>query len=211
MTASTARRTGSFAAIRDDLAHVLRDVVYATMTTVDRRGRPRSRVLIVVWELDGDRPVGRLATFKTPVKAAHLAHNPHVTTSYWTPRQDTAYLDSVAAWVDDPGVKQRVWQLYRSGSPPGVGYDPAGYWRSPDDPAFHVLRLDPWRVQVLRRHDLARGDLSGTIWLADAPPDDPDNPGDPNHPDHPDHRSTGAHHADGAHDSLTATPRGGRR
>jgi general stress protein 26 len=164
MTVPAERRTESFAQIRDDVAEIIGTIVYATMTTVDRQGRPRSRVLIVAWELDGPRPVGWLATFKTPVKAAHLAHNPHVTTSYWSPRQDAVYLDSVATWTDDADIDQRVWQMYRQGSPPGVGYDPAAYWRGPDDPAFHVLRLDPWRVQVLRARDVARGDLSGRIW-----------------------------------------------
>lgn len=174
MTTSTARRAGSFAEIRADVARIMGDIVYATMTTVDRRGRPRSRVLIVAWDLEADRrPVGWLATFKTPVKAAHLAHNPHVTTSYWSPRQDAVYLDSVAAWVDDPEVEQRVWDMYRQGSPPGVGYEPAAYWRGPDDPTFHVLRLDPWRVQLLRARDVARGDLSGTIWRAES--EDPSN------------------------------------
>jgi general stress protein 26 len=167
MTVPTARRAESFAQIRDDVAETIGTIVYATMTTVDRQGRPRSRVLIVVWELDGPRPVGWLATFKTSVKAAHLAHNPHVTTSYWSPRQDAVYLDSVATWVDDADIDQRVWQMYRRGSPPGAGYDPAAYWSGPDDPAFRVLRLDPWRVQVLRARDVARGDLTGRIWQPD--------------------------------------------
>jgi general stress protein 26 len=167
MTVPAERRTESFAQIRDDVAEIIGTIVYATMTTVDRRGRPRSRVLIVVWDLNGPRPVGWLATFKTPVKAAHLAHNPHVTISYWSPRQDAVYLDSVATWVNDADIDQRVWQMYRQGSPPGAGYDPAAYWRGPDDPAFHVLRLDPWRAQVLRAQDVARGDLSGRIWMPD--------------------------------------------
>jgi general stress protein 26 len=167
MTVPTGHRTGSFAQIRDDVAEIIGTIVYATMTTVDRRGRPRSRVLIVVWELDGPRPVGWLATFKTPVKAAHLAHNPHVTTSYWSPRQDAVYLDSVARWTHDTDIDQRVWEMYRQGNPPGVGYDPTAYWRGPDHPAFHVLRLDPWRVQVVRARDVARGDLSGSIWRLD--------------------------------------------
>ena len=166
MALTAANTTGTFADIRDDVARITGDVVYATMTTVDRRNRPRSRVLIVVWELDGARPVGWLATFKTPVKAAHLAHNPHVTTSYWSPRQDAVTLDSVAAWDDDRTTKERAWRLYRHGSPPGVGYEPGAYWDGPDDPALHVLRLDPWRVQVLRARDVARGDLTGRLWLA---------------------------------------------
>ncbi|MGW0634507.1 hypothetical protein [Nocardia salmonicida] len=53
--------------------------------------------------------------------------------------------------------------LYRHGSPPGAGYDPAQFWQEPDDPAFQVLRLDPWRIQVLRRRDLVSG-IPARIW-----------------------------------------------
>ena len=160
----SATRVPSFAPLRADVADVLGQINYATMTTVDRRGRPRSRVLIAVWELDGERPVGWLATFRTPVKAAHIAHNPHVGMSYWSPRQDTVSIDTVAAWVEDPDVKQRVWELYRRGSPRGVGYDPRPFWPAgPEGPGFHVLRLDPWRVQVLRGRELAAG-IPSRIW-----------------------------------------------
>jgi general stress protein 26 len=158
-------RVGSFAELRTDVATILGRIVYATMTTVDRRGRPRSRILIVVWELDGERPVGWLGTSKSPVKTAHLARNPHVTTSYWDPRQDFVSIDSAAEWVDDPAVHRRVWDLYRHGSPPGVGYEPGQFWRGPDDPDFNVLRLDPWRVQVLWGRDLAAG-VPSRIWRA---------------------------------------------
>lgn len=167
MTATQVRRVTSFASLRPDVADILGHINYATMTTVDRKGRPRSRVLIAVWELDGDRLVGWLATFKTPVKAAHIAHNPHVTTSYWSPRQDVVSIDSVAEWIDDPEVKHQVWELYRGGSPPGVGYDPQRFWPAgPDEPDFHVLRLEPWRVQMLRGRELAAG-TPPKIWQND--------------------------------------------
>lgn len=158
-----ARRVASFPGIRDDVAAILGHIVYATMTTVDRAGRPRSRVLVAVWELHGPEPVGWLATYRTPVKVAHLGHNPHVTMSYWSPRQDVVHLDTVAHWVDDPATHRRVWDLYDRGSPPGVGYPPGGFWSGPDDPELHVLRLDPWRVQVLRGRELASGQPS-RIW-----------------------------------------------
>jgi hypothetical protein len=118
VSAVSAKRVDTFAPLRADVAAAMR-INYATMTTVDRRGRPRSRVLIAVWEIDGERPVGWLATFPTPVKTAHIAHNPHVGMSYWGP--DTVSLDSVAAWVHDPQARHHVWDLYRSGSPAGVG------------------------------------------------------------------------------------------
>jgi general stress protein 26 len=153
----------SFDEIRSELVEVVQSIVYATMTTVDAQGRPRARVLINVWELDGDAPVGWLATYKTPVKSAHLARNPHVTMSYWSPRQDFAAFDTTAEWVDDRDTRAEVWDMYGRGNPLGVGYDPSRFWRGPNDSKFHVLRLDPWRVQVLRGRDLATGTPS-RIW-----------------------------------------------
>jgi general stress protein 26 len=152
----------TFSEIQDEFFRYMGDIVYATMTTVDAKGRPRARILIAVWEVVDGRPVGWLATFKTPVKTAHLARNPHATFSYWDRRQNAALADTVAAWVEDPKVKQRVWELYRRGSPPRVGYDPWKYWRGPADPNFAVLRLDPWRVQVVRG-----ADLRSRIWSAE--------------------------------------------
>ncbi|MEV2266707.1 pyridoxamine 5'-phosphate oxidase family protein [Nonomuraea africana] len=161
-----AHRVAAFSAIRQDFEDIVGDVVYATMTTVDAKGRPRSRVLLPIWEMTGDSPVGWLATFDTPVKRAHLAGNPHATFSYWSPAQNTVAVDTVARWETDEAVKKAVWELYRQGSPPGVGYDPQAYWRrGPEDPGYHLLRMDPWRIQVLRGRDLATGRPS-RIWVA---------------------------------------------
>ncbi|GAB3769027.1 pyridoxamine 5'-phosphate oxidase family protein [Microlunatus parietis] len=159
------RGTAPYPLLRDGAAEIIGDIGYATMTTVDRRGRPRSRVLIAVWELDREVPVGWLGTFPTPVKLAHLADNPHATFSYWSPRQDTVALDTVTRWDDSQATAERVWELYGRGSPPGSGYDPGRFWRGPDDPSFRVLRLDPWRIQVLRGRDLAAG-RPPLIWRA---------------------------------------------
>lgn len=153
----------TFSEIEQDFADILGDIVYATMTTVDGRGRPRSRVLIAVWEVIDGAPLGWLATFPTPVKTAHLAVNPHASFSYWSAKQNTVAVDTVATWVEGLADKQHVWDLYEAGSPRGVGYPPGRFWRSPADPAFGVLRLEPYRVQVLRGVDLAAGRPS-RIW-----------------------------------------------
>jgi hypothetical protein len=71
-------------------------------------------------------------------------------------------VDTVAEWVDDGDTRRRVWDLYRRTSPRGAGYDLGNFWRSPDDPELHVLRLDPWRIQVIRG-----GDLRSRIWTVD--------------------------------------------
>jgi hypothetical protein len=61
-----------------DAVAVAHEVVWAVMTTVDSRGRPRSRVVHPAWELVDDRVVGWVTSRPSPVKVAHLAANPHV-------------------------------------------------------------------------------------------------------------------------------------
>ncbi|CAL9502345.1 pyridoxamine 5'-phosphate oxidase family protein [Streptomyces sp. enrichment culture] len=162
MAAVTVR---SFSDIESTFTAYIQDIVYCTMVTVDRKSRPRARVLLPVWEVVAGRPVGWLAVYRTPVKTAHLAHNPHTTYAYWSPRQNAVFVDSVTRWADDPESKRYAWDLYAKGSPAGVGYNPRSFWRlGPEDPQYHVLRIDPWRVQVLRGTD-----LSSRIWTDTAP------------------------------------------
>ena len=56
-----------------DMAH---RIVWATVATTDRHGRPRSRILHPLWEWDGGSLVGWIATGRTPVKRAHLERTP---------------------------------------------------------------------------------------------------------------------------------------
>ncbi|MBE1575879.1 pyridoxamine 5'-phosphate oxidase family protein [Amycolatopsis roodepoortensis] len=132
---------------------------YATMVTVDAQNRPRTRVLIPVWEKVDGRPLGWLATFRTPVKAAHLEGNPHTNFSYWAPGNNSVAIDAVAVWDNEPSVKEHVWDLYRKTSPRGAGYPLGNFWQAPSDPRLHVLRLTPWRIQVIRG-----ADLRSRIW-----------------------------------------------
>jgi general stress protein 26 len=149
----------SFDAIKDEFDSYVGSIGYATMVTVDSRHRPRTRVLIPVWETVDGTPLGWLATYKTPVKAAHIAGNPYTNFSYWSPGNNSVAVDAAAEWVEDLEVKRHVWDLYRRTSPRGAGYDLGGFWRSPSDPQLHVLRLVPWRVQVIRG-----ADLRSRIW-----------------------------------------------
>ncbi|MET8340459.1 pyridoxamine 5'-phosphate oxidase family protein [Streptosporangium canum] len=151
----------SFAAIESEFNAFVGAIVYATMVTVDARNRPRTRVLIPIWENVDGTPLGWLATYRTPVKAAHIANNPHTNFSYWTQGNDSVAIDTVAAWVDDLPVKSHVWDLYKRTSPRGAGYNLGNFWRSPADPKLHVLRLTPWRIQVIRGMD-----LRSRIWQA---------------------------------------------
>ncbi|NUR87838.1 MAG: pyridoxamine 5'-phosphate oxidase family protein [Nonomuraea sp.] len=154
--------TTSFAEIEPEFTAYVRAIRYATMVTVDGANRPRTRILIPIWENADGGPRGWLATYRTPVKAAHLAGNPHTSFSYWKPGNNSVAIEATAAWDDDQETRKRVWDLYRD--PRGSGYDLGAFWTSPADPKLHVLRLEPWRIQVIRG-----ADLRSRIWTQEKP------------------------------------------
>jgi hypothetical protein len=134
-------------------------VVWATVTTVDTRGRPRSRVMHPVWTSGAEGGVdGWVTTRRTPVKVRHLAGNPHVTCAYLAADHDVATFDCTATWVDDPAGRRRVWDACAS-LPPPIGFDPATIFPDgPDAPPFAALHLRPYRIQVVRGAAMARGE-----------------------------------------------------
>jgi hypothetical protein len=158
--------TASFASLEEDFLSITAETVWCMLTTVDRKGRPRSRVVHPIFTVVDGRPVGWLLTGRTPVKTAHLAGNPHVSCAYWTPDQNVVYADCVATWVDDLATKRQVDELFRT-MPPPLGYDPVEFGLGvPDDETFTPLRLDPWRVQVLRFAGWGES-LVPRMWKAD--------------------------------------------
>jgi hypothetical protein len=126
-------------------------IVWCSVATVDRAGRPRSRVLHPYWDWDGESLVGWVGTSPTPTKRAHLAHSPYVSCGYWAPSHDTCVAECRAELVFDEETRTTVWNRFKS-LPPPLGYDPAGIgvpgWDSPTSPGFAVLRLRPWRLRV---------------------------------------------------------------
>ncbi|WP_067545469.1 pyridoxamine 5'-phosphate oxidase family protein [Nocardia crassostreae] len=156
------KKVGRFAELESEFNSYVGAINYATMVTVDSKNRPRTRVLIPVWENVDGAPLGWLATYRTPVKEAHLARNPHTNFSYWAPGNNSVAIDAVAVGEEDLAVKEHVWDLYRRTSPRGAGYHLGQFWTSPDDPKLRVLRLEPWRIQVIRGRD-----LRSRIWQAD--------------------------------------------
>lgn len=123
-------------------------IVWCTVATVDRGGRPRSRILHPYWEYRDQALTGWIVTRPTPLKVSHLAGTPYVSCSYWDPSQDVAIADCHAEWVDDVATRQRVWELYRAAEHP-LGFD---FWSVfPDGPAGEVvslLRLTPYRLRI---------------------------------------------------------------
>ncbi len=124
-------------------------IVWASVASIDRHGRPRSRILHPIWEWDASGLTGWVATSPTATKRAHLEASPYLSVNYWTPSHDTCLAECAAAWAFDDETRIRVWNLFRE-APEPVGYDPAIIpgWDGPTCDAFAVLRLDPWRLRV---------------------------------------------------------------
>jgi general stress protein 26 len=140
----------------------VRRIVWCTVATVDRRGRPRGRILHPYWE----GATGWILTNRNSHKATHLAANPWVSCSYWDQRHDRVHAECRAEWVDDPGEKVRLWDLFRS-APPPYGYDPAGFWpKGAEDPNTGLLRLRPWRIElwIVPAEGLGSGETKITVW-----------------------------------------------
>jgi general stress protein 26 len=140
---------------------LVRKIVWCTVTTIDTAGRPFSRILHPVWE----GRVGWIATGRQTLKTKHLAKNPDVALSYWTPEHDTVIAQCRAEWADDTATKQRIWNLLKD-TPAPVGYDPNLFWKGGvTDPSFGVLRLTPRRIEVWNGADMAKG-VPPKVWKA---------------------------------------------
>lgn len=143
------------------LAH---KIVWCSVASVDKQGRPRSRILHPIWQAADDGLVGWIATAPTPVKIAHLKQTPHLSCNYWTDNQDTCVAECEAQWVTDPGTKRKVWDAFVQGPEP-VGYDPAMIpgWDNAESPGFQPLKLIPWRIRVMPGAAMLTGE--GTmVW-----------------------------------------------
>ena len=148
-----------------DMAH---RIVWATVATVDRQGRPRSRILHPYWQWDGGALTGWIATSPTPLKRAHLGQQPSMSVTYWDPSHDTCTAECDVTWAFDDETRRWVWQLFKE-APAPVGYDPAiipPWSEGPLSPAFAALRLQPWRLRVLPGTVMGGGPGEVLTWSA---------------------------------------------
>ena len=152
----------SFSDIEQELQARVRRIIWCTVATIDRRGRPRSRILHPIWE----GPVCWAATQRQSFKGKHIAHNPYVSLSYWDARQQQVYADCRAEWVDDPMEKRRLWELYKS-TPPPVGYDLSMFFGSVDGPNYGLLKLTPWRIELSSLPDMMSR-IPNKVWRNEA-------------------------------------------
>lgn len=143
----------NFSEISADFDALVRRIVWSTVTTVDRKGRPRSRILHPAWE----GTTGWIMTGRHTLKEKHLAANPYVSCSYWDPQHETAFVECRAEWADDLETRERIWSLFKS-LPEPYGYDPAMFWpEGPASDAFGLLKLTPWRLELWSISEMANG------------------------------------------------------
>jgi general stress protein 26 len=131
----------------------IQKAVYCNMATVDRKGRPRSRIMHPIW----DGRIGWVISWPESHKTKHLQFNPYVSLAYIQDTSKPVYVDATAEWVNDVDEKHRIWELHKS-TPPPLGFDPEPHYSSIDHPNFGLLRFTPWRITL--------GDLNGepVIW-----------------------------------------------
>lgn len=133
-----------FSEIEAEFIQRVHTMVWCSVATVDSHNRPRSRVLHPIWE----GATGWITTHRHSHKARHLAHNPYVSLAYITNIHTPVYADCVAEWVDDLDEKRRIWELFKS-TPPPLGYDPAMEFGTPEHDDFGLLKLTPWRIDLV--------------------------------------------------------------
>lgn len=170
MTASFSSEV-SLSELSEDVLRLAAEIGWCTMATVDRRDRPRSRVMHVNWQVDKGRLLGWAATGRTPIKMDHLTHNPHVSCAYWSDSHAATFIDCTAAWTEDQEVKYQAFKLIEEEAAER-GFDARAMWpEGARDPVFEVLELKAWRAQVTLP-DMAAGQTvaSSRVWHRSPPP-----------------------------------------
>ncbi len=146
----------SFADIRKEFEDRVSSIVWASVATVDTKGRTRARMLHPIWEVTDEGAVGWIATGRQSLKAKHLEGNPHVSLTYWTPEHQQVMADCKTEFIEDMAEKRRLWDLFGE-YPEPYGYDLKTFWESVDDPTYGLLKLEPWRVEVWSIQEVATG------------------------------------------------------
>ena len=141
----------SFAEIADDFNAVVSKVIWPSMTTIDRQGRPRTRIVHPIWEAS----TGWVMTSRTSLKVKHLQQqSPYVALCYVDlegidPAANQVYVECKAEVIaTDVAEKSRVWDLFKS-YPEPYGYEPSLFFQEgPAHEDFVVLKLTPWRMEI---------------------------------------------------------------
>lgn len=122
---------------------------YCSLSTVDRKGRPRSRLVHPLW----DGTTGWVTSRRTTPKAQHLAANPHVSCTYISDLARPVTVDGIAEWVDDEATRRWFWEWAKT-VPAPAGFDPNTIFPI-DSPDSGLLKITATRITLL---DLVGGD-----------------------------------------------------
>lgn len=140
------QRINTFAEIEQEFMERVSAMVWcnaATIETVGAEQRPRSRVLHPIWE----GMTGWFTTGPRTAKAKQIAANPFVSLAYIAEPFKPLYIECRAVRQNDPATRQRIWDLYKN-TPEPLGSDLALSWGHVDNPAYIIMRLDPWRIEL---------------------------------------------------------------
>lgn len=155
-------KISNFSTIETEFIERVHKMVWCNVATIDKQQRPRSRILHPIWE----GSTGWIGTHRDSHKSQHLAHNPHMSLAYISDVMNPVYVDCTAEWIDDLDQKKRIWDLFKN-APEPLGYDPAHDFISPDHENFGLLKLTPWRIDLVNFP--APSFAEGTkVWYADA-------------------------------------------
>jgi hypothetical protein len=137
-------RVTHFSEIEADFIQRVYTMVWCNVATIDHQQRPRSRILHPIWE----GSTGWICTHRDSYKSKHLADNPYVSLAYITNFMQPVYADCKTAWITDLAEKRRVWDLFKS-TPEPLGFDPAQDFIRPEHDNFGLLKLTPWRIDLV--------------------------------------------------------------
>lgn len=151
--------TRDFSDVEEEFSKRVAKIVWCSVATVDRTGRPRMRILHPIWE----GTTGWIATGRHTLKTRHLAINSALSLCYWDQDHQQIYADCDAEWEDDASEKARIWELYKA-TPPPLGYDLSMIWRGGlEDPTYGLLKLAPRRIELYSLADMAQG-KDPVVW-----------------------------------------------
>jgi uncharacterized pyridoxamine 5'-phosphate oxidase family protein len=137
-------RITHFSEIEAEFIQRVHTMVWCNVATVDSQQRPRSRILHPIWE----GSTGWIGTHRNSHKANHLTRNPYVSLAYITNVMNPVYVDATVEWIEDMEQKRCIWDLFKN-APPPIGYDPADTFVSFDHENFGLLKLTPWRIDLV--------------------------------------------------------------
>jgi len=149
----------NFTAIEPEFQRLIAKIVWCTFTTIDRQGRPRSRMLHPIW----DGSTGWVATGRHSFKTKHLAEHSYVSLSYWDPGHEQVFAECHAQWDDSLESKQRIWSLYKQ-TPAPLGYDLTVFWSDFTDENYGLIKLTPWRIELSSLADM----MNPQVWRQQA-------------------------------------------